>query len=72
MAGPQCPGCYGQEWDFVDHTEYLERWPVTRGEIVYTCRRCGRKAIRSWIDAHGTDPDRKTFRDTWEYPEEAG
>ena len=25
MSGPTCPGCYGQDWQFVDHTEIHER-----------------------------------------------
>lgn len=67
-GGPTCPACYGQEWHFVEHTERNERWPVVRGEIVYMCARCGQQAIRSWIDAHATDVERKQFRDTWEFP----
>ncbi|MFC1706298.1 hypothetical protein ACFL59_05660 [Planctomycetota bacterium] len=68
MGGPTCPGCYGQDWQFVDHVEFRERWPLERGQIEYACTRCGRRAVRTWIDPHGSDPNRPAFRDSWEFP----
>ncbi|GIW70534.1 MAG: hypothetical protein KatS3mg102_0076 [Planctomycetota bacterium] len=69
MQGPQCPSCHGREWQLVDHEERRERWPVVAGETIYRCGRCGRLGVRSWVESHGTDPLRRSFRDTWEFPE---
>jgi len=66
--GPSCPRCYGVEWQFVEHEEHEERWPLTRGEIIYVCARCGQRGIRSWVDPRATDGERKSFRDNWEFP----